>query len=413
MNFNSTNRLTAAIMQPRILINMHYLEIGGAETSFVGLLQSLEPQRARVDLFLNARRGEMMRFIPSWVNVLPEIPAYAMIERPIREVIRRGFVKIALARLWAKWKFRGYARRKRPVDGSAIFGYTGRYVTPLLPSLEHLGEYDLAISFLTPHDIVLDKVKARKKVCWIHTDYSQIDTDEELEFPVWDGYDHIMSISEDVTRTFCQVFPALEHKIVGMENILSPRFIRQRADEVRPADMEKERDGYTLLTIGRYSYPKKLDEIPAICRRLTDMGLRIKWYIVGYGISDGYIRKAIREEGMERHVFLLGKKANPYPYIKACDWYVQPSRYEGKSVVVREAQILCKPVIITAYPTAASQVRDGVDGVIVPLPVEECAEAIAATLRDERMKSCIVKYLSMHDYGNEEEANKIYNLLQV
>lgn len=40
---------------------------------------------------------------------------------------------------------------------------------------------------------------------------------------------------------------------------------------------------------------------------------------------------------------------NPYPYIKACDIYVQPSRYEGKAVTVREAQILGKPVVITRF----------------------------------------------------------------
>ena len=62
---------------------------------------------------------------------------------------------------------------------------------------------------------------------------------------------------------------------------------------------------------------------------------------------------------MEEHVLLLGKRTNPYPYIAACDIYAQPSRYEGKSVTVREAQMLCKPVAVTAYPTATSQVRDG------------------------------------------------------
>lgn len=399
-------------MKPRIFINIHYLEIGGAETSLIGLLQSLDPQRVQVDLFLNAHRGEMMRFIPSWINVLPEIPVYSMIERPIKEAVRKGFIRVAMARLWAKWKFRGYAKRKHPMDGSAILGYVGKYVTPVLPSLKHLGEYDLAISFLTPHDIVLDKVRAKKKICWIHTDYSQIDVDSVLEYPVWNGYDHIISISEDVTRTFCRVFPALEHKITQIENILSPRFIRQQADNVpRPTDMVKGKDGYTLLTIGRYSYPKKLEEIPLICRCLTNKGLQIKWYIIGYGSNDGYIRKAIREERMEQHVFLLGKRNNPYPYIKACDWYVQPSRYEGKSIVVREAQILCKPVIITAYPTANSQIRDGVDGVIVPLPVEECAEGIYRSLTDKALESKIISYLANHDYGNEEEVNKIYSFV--
>ncbi|MCH5172534.1 MAG: glycosyltransferase, partial [Erysipelotrichales bacterium] len=327
-------------MNPRIFINIHYLEIGGAETSLIGLLQALGPKRVEVDLFLNDHRGEMMAYISNWVNVLPPCKAYTMIERPIKEVIKAGYIHIALARLWVKIRFELYARKKQPIDGSAIFGYVGKYVTPLLPSLKRLGKYDLAISFVTPHNIVLDKVQAKKKICWIHTDYTNIDVNTDLELAVWSGYDHIVSISKDVTLNFCQVFPSLGNKIIEIENILSPRFIRQQADlEAQPLDMPKVGNGYTLLTIGRYSYQKKQEEIPIICRMLIEKGLTIKWYIIGYGGSDEYIRKAIKEEGMEENVILLGKRTNPYPYIKLCDWYVQPSRYEGKSVVVREAQI--------------------------------------------------------------------------
>ena len=399
-------------MKPRIFINIHYLEIGGAETSLIGLLQALAPKRVDVDLFLNDHRGEMMSYIPEWVNVLPPCKAYTMIERPIKEVIKAGYIHIALARLWAKIRFGLYACKKQPIDGSAIFGYVGKHVTPLLPSLKHYGEYNLAISFVTPHNIVLDKVLAKKKICWIHTDYTNINVNTALELPIWRSYDHIVSISKEVTKNFCQIFPTLRDKIIEIENILSPRFIRQRANsESQPSDMPKVGNGYTLLTIGRYCAAKKLEEIPIICRMLTEKGLTVKWYIIGYGGSDDYIRKVIVNEGMEENVILLGKRANPYPYIKACDWYIQPSRYEGKSVVVREAQILGKPVIITDYPTSASQLQNGIDGIIVPIDVDKCAEAMAMALTDERQKKSIVNYLITHDNSNEPEVEKIYSLV--
>ncbi len=108
---------------------------------------------------------------------------------------------------------------------------------------------------------------------------------------------------------------------------------------------------------------------------------------------------------------LLGKKENPYPYIKACDIYVQPSRYEGKSITVREAQILCKPVIVTNYPTASSQIQDGVDGIIVPMDVDACAQEMVEFIRDKEGQARVVEYLETHDYGNEEEIEKIYQLV--
>ena len=90
--------------------------------------------------------------------------------------------------------------------------------------------------------------------------------------------------------------------------------------------------------------------------------------------------------------------------------YVQPSKYEGKSITVREAQILGKPVVITNYPTAKSQVDDGVDGVIVPLDVARCVAAMAEFLKDRDKQERIASYLHLHDYGNEDEIEKIYAL---
>ena len=88
---------------------------------------------------------------------------------------------------------------------------------------------------------------------------------------------------------------------------------------------------------------------------------------------------------MENNVILLGKQANPYPYILWCDCYIQPSRFEGKSVAVKEAQMLGKPVIITNYNTAPSQLENGVDGIIVPQDNEGCAKGIYEIITNEKL----------------------------
>ena len=388
---------------------MHYLELGGAESALIGLLQSLDKERIEVDLFLHDARGELVSFIPSWVNVLPQIKEYRLIERPIKQVLQQKCFKLFIARVLSKLAFKRYCLQKKPQDGSAEFSYIGHYTTKVLPSLHHLGEYNLAISFLTPHNIVLNKVKAQQKWCWIHTDYTHIDVNARLEQPIWEGYNKIVSISPDVTKNFIKVFPSAQSRIIEIENILSSAFIRERAkSEVLPVEMQKKGDEVILLTIGRYSYPKKLEEIPAICALLHKQNINVRWFIIGYGGSDEYIKHAIAKHNMEDFVVLLGKKENPYPYILACDWYVQPSRYEGKSIVVREAQILQKPVIVTAYPTASSQINHLQDGVIVPLELQSCANEMAKALKNDDLKQRLIAYLQAHDFGNESEVNKIY-----
>lgn len=400
-------------MKPRIFIAMHYMEIGGAETALVGLLNALDPARVDVDLFLYDHRGEMMQFIPEWVNLLPQIPKYSVLERPIVELVKRGFWGIAVTRLWAKFlSQKVYKRSGSKLENNGGLDKMSKCTTPLLPKINPSMTYDLAISFLTPHRIVAEKVKAKKKIAWIHTDYTRVWVDAEEELKVWQKYDYVASISSDVTNTFLQVFPSLAPKIVEIENILSPKFVRKRA-ELEDTDKEfRQTDKISLLSIGRYSEQKNYDNVPDICKRLIGKTkLNIKWYIIGYGGDEALIRQKIKEAGMEEHVILLGKRSNPYPYIKACDIYVQPSRYEGKSVTVREAQMLCKPVVVTNYPTAPSQIRSGIDGVIVPMDNEGCANGLAEVICDKPLQERIIAHLKTHDYGNESEVEKIYKLI--
>ena len=397
------------------------MEIGGAEISLIGLLQAIDYSMYDVDLFIHSHQGELMQFIPNEVNLLPEIKSYAYIERPIADALRCGEWKIVYGRLKAKWQFRHYLKRKTPKDGSAILQYVARNVEPYLPNLYYLGEYDLAISFLHPHNYVLNKVKAKKKVCWIHTDYSTIDVNTTLELPIWEAYDHIMSISEDASKAFLNVFPTLKDKIVVMENILSSEFVRGRAELISQEEVAKEmpweKGVVNLLSIGRFCEAKNYDNVPDICKRINSSlftlhsSLRVRWYIIGWGGDEDLIRQKIAEAGVADNVFLLGKKSNPYPYIKACDIYLQPSRYEGKSVTVREAQMLYKPVVVTNYPTASSQIIDGKDGIIVPMDNQGCAEGIVNLINDKSKQEEIINYLKTHDYGNEKEVEKIYELL--
>lgn len=395
----------------RIFISMHYLELGGAEISLIGLLQALDYSQYDVDLFLHRHQGELMQFIPKEVNLLPEITSYACIENPLTEAIRRGQFGVVWGRLKARWRARRYQPRDASLPQNAIFQYIAQEIEPCLPSLEKYGEYDLAISFLQPHNYVLSKVKAKKKVCWIHTDYTKVEFDVDAELPIWSAYDHIVSISPDVTKTFLQVFPSLEDKIVEIENILSSEFVRKRADETNvDSEMPKEKGRANLLSVGRFTDAKNYDNVPDICRQVREQGVDVRWYIIGYG-EEALIRQKIHEAGMEEFVILLGKRTNPYPYMKACDVYAQPSRYEGKSVTVREAQMLCKPVVITNYATAKSQIRDGVDGVIVSKDNEGCASGIADFIRNNQLQNEIINYLHDHDYGNVEEVEKVYRMI--
>ena len=220
------------VNKPRIFINMHYMELGGAERALLGLLNALDTDRVDVDLFLNQHTGEFMSLIPKKINLLPERRGYNAIERQMKQILLEGQFGVFYGRLKARKLYSKYHETlmgdAKKVDNSA-FQYVADEVQPYLPSLSYLGEYDLAISFLTPHNIVLNKVRAKKKIAWIHTDYSTIHVNVEKELPIWSGYDSIASISSGCTRSFVGTFPSLKDKIIEIENIMSPDFVRQQA----------------------------------------------------------------------------------------------------------------------------------------------------------------------------------------
>ena len=427
-------------MKPRIFIAIHYMHLGGAEISLIGLLQAFDPQKVDVDLFVYSHEGDLMKLIPEYVNLLPEDKTWSMFEKPLKKVFMSGEFKMGFARLRNKYLCKAYMKQPNHNPLGADCSYLGFEVSKILPDVNSSITYDLAISFLIPHNFVLDHVKAHKKICWIHTDYTRVGVVAELEKFVWEKYDYIASISPDVTKTFLQVFPSCKDKVIEIENILSSSFVRHRAEEFEVDWSKRGGDSLRILSIGRFSEQKNFDNLPFICssmiedmkkllsvgrfceaknydsipditRRIIESGCDIKWYIIGFGSDEALIRQKITEAGMQDYVIILGKKENPYPYVKACDIYVQPSRYEGKSVTVREAQMLCKPVVVTNYPTASSQIQDGVDGVIVPMDNEGCAKGLAEFILDEAKQLQIVEYLKTHDYGNINEVNKIYSIL--
>ena len=117
--------------------------------------------------------------------------------------------------------------------------YTWYYSLPGLPMLAN--EYDTAVSFLGPHNFILDKVKAKIKLGWNHTDYFTIvNPDKELDEKMWSRVDYIVNVSKDCEKSFLRVFPNLKHKTIVIENIISSSFVREQSYEDIEIEMPDE-----------------------------------------------------------------------------------------------------------------------------------------------------------------------------
>lgn len=374
------------------------MELGGIERSLLGFLDAIDYEKYSVDLFLYAHHGVWYPLINHNVHILPEVRELAYLRESFFKKIRHGCFYSAARRLMDQIRF-----KNRRIPHYLTWADIMRKKAPFLDK-----EYDLAIGFFRPFDFIKEKVKAKVRIGWVHTDYSSCEKNEAEEIRKdFEELDYIAAVSEKCRDTFCSQFPEYAEKCIVIENVLSEPFVRSQAESMDVTD-EMPRDGsIRLLSVGRFCEAKNFDNIPDICRRIIEAGISIKWYIIGYGSDEALIAEKINEAGMQQHVIILGRKNNPYPYMMACDFYIQPSRYEGKCVAVREAQMLGKPVIITNYPTSGSQVKNGVDGVIVPLENEGCARGIIETIKNADLISHILRNEKNTDYSNVKEAERI------
>lgn len=395
----------------KIFIASHCMELGGAERSLLGILNSIDYKKYEVDLMLYRHTGELLKYIPEEVNLLPEDKQMSMLAIPFTNVIKKGQFMMAYGRYKGKKKAIEYEKNNaNGKESMVMLDYSHKYTVPYVKkTIDKM--YDLAISFLTPHYYVAEKINAKVKLAWIHTDYSNYLLDVKSELEMWGKYDYIASISPKCTEGFLKVFSELKDKIIEISNVNAEKLIRQQATEEDAMDMKTQDDKVCLCSIGRFAHAKNFDHIPAIASKIKEQGIKFKWFIIGYGGEEQLIREKIKEENMEDTVIILGKKANPYPYIKHCDIYVQPSRYEGKAVTVIEAQMLQKPVIITAFPSSSSQLEDGVDGVIVPMDDEGCAKGIVNVIKNKKLQEKLVKNCKMRDYSSSKEVEKLYKLM--
>lgn len=397
-------------MKPSILIFSQAMELGGVERSLLGLLDAIDYDRYDVDLFLMRHSGELMPYLNPNAKLLPEISKYASLAVPMVSLVKSGQFGVLCGRLQGKLAARRFDKQ-HPGEKPSVTAltYSHKYTLHSMPQISDK-VYDLAISFLTPHYFARERVKAKKYAAWIHTDYTALTFDRSAELAMWNRFDTICGVSEQVTAAFDTEFPELSHLTETVENILPQNLIERQSNNPQ-GEMQKEKT-FKLLSVGRFSEQKNFDNVPDICRRLVADGLDVKWYLIGYGGDEPLIRQKIDETGMQKRVIILGKKDNPYPYMRACDLYVQPSRYEGKAVTVREAQMLGKPVVITSYATSGSQLEDGVDGVIVPMDNAGCAAGIAALLRDPVRMQQLSENCVKRDYTNSAEVEKIYALME-
>ncbi len=396
----------------KILIVIHDMRIGGAQKSLLSFLQALEAdERAsayEVQVLPLNPRGEFMTQIPDGIKVIfPDhtlswVGQHAGKELLLKHFSLRGLIGETM------WIIRKALKLfPKQLNGTQRIWTNWRKLIPVREE-----KYDVAIGYMdgTPSYYVMDKVQADKKVMWLHNDYQKEKYDASFDAEYYQKCDGIITVSESCKQNLLLSHPQHVRKVHVLENISAYAMIAFRSQENGATEYEKAKT-LKLLTVGRLNKQKGLDLALLAAKSLMERSYDFTWLIVGEGAERSSLENSLKEYGLEEHVLFIGSRENPYAYMKKCDILVSTSRYEGKPIVLDEAKMLCKPIVVTNYPTVADSVTHGENGWVVSMTGEAIAEGIIRLWEDEALRRKLVVSLEAAPKGNEALLNRYIEIM--
>lgn len=393
-------------MKKKILFVMPYFNCGGVETTFLSLLDKLDYQNYDIDLLLVNDKGAFLHKIPGKVQTqVLDIPKsewgvfYGYKNACVR--LFRQIKIFSLFKLLIGEKYKLSENRRENVEyfeqvKSKFFMYDK--------------QYDLAVdyfgyaSFTTFY--VAEKVKAKKKISWVHSRFSTLDAQYLNKY--YKKFDKIYAVSKDTKNDFLSCVEIEDNKVEIFYNLIDYEKIRQLANEKIEYILKK--DSIILVTVGRLENVKGIDMAVEVARILNENNFDFCWYVIGEGTERNNIQNLICKYNLSDKFILLGLKENPYPYMKNCDIYIQPSRYEGYCTTTNEARILAKPVITTDVYGAKEQFANGENGLIVDIDYQCIANAVVYLIENPDIRKLFQSKLSTLNNNTVEQLKKIYRM---
>jgi len=391
-------------MKKKLLFVIPSLGAGGAEKSLVNLLNTIDETRFSVDLFMFSHEGLFISQLPHWINILPIDLDLQKFKQPLPNsiitFIKNGQIKMAAHR------FLFYLKNRFIKNKGKAEQYSWQHLRSACPYLPT--HYDSAIGFLekTSNYFIIDCVNADSKFAFVHTTYSNLDLNQDFDLRYFNQFKKIALVSPECADDFRETLPTLSNRVVVMPNIVSVELIHSLS--LNECDNSREK---VIISVGRLEEVKGFDLAIEAAKILVKRKITFHWAVIGEGSERYNLQSMIDSHGLSDYFTLIGLRDNPYPYMRSAKIFVQPSRYEGKSMAVDEAKILAKPIVLTNFSTAKDQIDHNENGLIVDMTPEAIAAGIEKYLSDANFTEKIIASLRMQNFGTEHEISKFYQLI--
>ncbi|WP_088034119.1 glycosyltransferase [Evansella clarkii] len=373
-------------MKKKILFMVINMNVGGTEKALLNMINEIPESDYEITILMLEKYGGFLDSIPGNVKV-EYVDGYKEIKdllNPPPLKVVKGFLRTG--RLFKAAGFFTVSLLSKLLNDKILLMKYALRSTPVLKD-----KYDIAVAYAGPMDLisffVAKKIKADRKIQWIHFDITKIGFDKNYAAKLYKCFDQIHVVSRVGKEKFLSLLPQMDRKLAVYPNFVSRKSVTAMAEQGR--GFEDAFEGYRILTVGRLSKEKGQDLAIQVMSKLKEKGFNVKWYCIGEGNARKEYEQLIRDYGVEKEFILLGSNSNPYPFMKECDIYVQPSRHEGFCITLAEAKCFNKLIVCTDFTGAREQIINNETGLIVDFDAEQTADALVKLLKDEKLRDKI------------------------
>lgn len=386
-------------------INMN---IGGTEKALLTMLNEMDSSKYDITLLMLEEFGGFLNEIPSYVKV-KYVDGFKETKPFTKEPPQLLAKELIKSKKYFKCINTLLAYGISKITNNISYYY--KYVLRNIKKLDE--EYDLAVAYAGPMDLityfVLNKIKAKKKAQWIHFDITKIGFNKKFAEKNYKRFDKVFVVSEEGKNKLISLIPSLKDKAEVFFNVISCKLIKDMSKKEKSFD--DNFDGKRILTVGRLSDEKGQDLTIPVLARLKDEGYKVKWYCIGDGPEKSNYIKNIKDRNIINDYILLGSKLNPYPFMKDCDLYMQPSKHEGYCITLGEARCFDNPIVTTNFTGANEQINNETTGLVCDISEDGIYNSIKRLLDDEELYIAIKNNLSNEVVDSTGEIAKLDKLI--
>ena len=273
-------------------------------------------------------------------------------------------------------------------------------------------EYDTEIAFSDGFaHIFVANGDTPNKIAWMHTDISVRNDSKRYYGLVKKSLEKMnmsVCVSDRVREVYKEYYSIPDAKIETIHNIINVDEIRNKGS--KKLDIEYSKDVINLISVGRLETQKNYISFIKVHKKLIDDGYKINSYLIGDGLEYEKLSNLVKEEKIENTFKMLGRKDNPFPYVKNADLFVLSSILEGLPTVLYESVILGTPCVSTLVAGAREVLKDEY-GLVVENSDEGLYNGLKRILDDEKLLKKYKSNALMYKSENDDIINKIEKIL--